>query len=476
MSVLRAGLVLGTSEVTIALLRFSRNLLLARLLGVEEYGLAATFLILVALSEGLTNFGFAQFVVRERDGAEPRVLGTVQTLVSARALVTGVLLLLAAPWVAALFGEPELKASYRWLALVFALRCGVHIDRFRRQRELRFGANAAVELSGLAVSLALLWPVSGWLDDHRILLVLLGAETLTRLAMSHAIAERPFRIGWSAAIAARVLRFGTPLVLGGLVVVIVTQGDRLVVGSVLGTRPLGLMTAALALALTPMLLLARVLSLLALAALSRRRDAPATFAREAGAALEACLVASALGMAALTLAGPAALVMLFGEAYREAAPLLVPAAVLAGLPLLRQGIAALAIAEGRTLDTLLPDLARAVALPIALLRALDGATISEIFLIGIAGELVAGATAAALLVRRREGRAILRGLWRPGLLWLGLAGALLALPAEWTALGPYPTPPALGAATVLGLAAAVLAAATSLRRHARELIRRAVRR
>ena len=137
--------------------------------------------------------------------------------------------------------------------------------------------------------------------------------------MTHVLAERPYRLGWDRAVAARAMRFGWPLLAGGVLTFAVMQGERLIVANQYTATDLGLFSAALTLALAPTLVLLRIVNNMFLPLLARQQDNETGFLNRAELALE-LLLASGIGlMLVYVLIGPAALRLIYGAEFAAGA-------------------------------------------------------------------------------------------------------------------------------------------------------------
>jgi len=69
---LRTAFVILSGNAATSLLLLVRNLVIARLISVEDYGIAATFGIVMALIEMASYLGMQQQIVQSKDGEDPR--------------------------------------------------------------------------------------------------------------------------------------------------------------------------------------------------------------------------------------------------------------------------------------------------------------------------------------------------------------------------------------------------------------------
>jgi O-antigen/teichoic acid export membrane protein len=431
---IRSGLILTSGNAAAALLSLVRNIVIARLISVEDFGIASTLAITMALVEMASNFSLDRLVVQARDGDAPRLLSTLHAVQAIRGLLgAGVLVLVAGP-IATLFGVPEVAWAYQALALIPLLRGLAHLDMFRRQRAMQFVPSATVEVSAQMLSSLAALPLALWLGDWRAMLYALLIQQAVFTAVSHGVALRPYRWNWDRDIIRRTLRFGLPLLANGILMFGIFQGDRIIVGSLIGMTELGWFSVAFSLTFMPAMVLAGSLQSFLLPQLARAQDDAAAFRLYLVAAQASLLLG--VGLAVMFwFAGPMLVVLLYGAKYELAAPVVVWLAIMQGLRIARIGASITATAKANTTNPLLANIARAVALPIAWVAVTMGGSVTAVVAIAIAGECVA-LLVSQLLLRRRLSLP-LRDMSGPG-----MAGAatflLIGLEAYTRGGGPGP--------------------------------------
>jgi O-antigen/teichoic acid export membrane protein len=400
--VLRIALFLAGSSGALALMRFGRNVLLARLIGVEDFGIASTFALLMALVQTLSDLGLRALVVQDREGDSPGFIAAIHGLAVLRGAALSMLVFALADPIAVLLGQPGLGWAYRIFAVLPFLRALVHLDIARQQRAMRFGLPIKAEFAGMAASLAALWPIWLWLGDFRVMLGLLIVEAAVYTAVAHLLAEQPYRLGWKRAIVARALSFGWPVLVGGVMTFAIMQGERLIVANQYTATDLGLFSAALTLAMAPTLLVQRVVGSMFLPLLARQQDNEKAFLQKAELVLET-LLAGGLGLMLLyVLAGPAALRLVYGADFAAGAELVAILGVTFALRMIRGAAADISLAKGHTVNLLIPNIVRFISFPAAFLIAIRAGSLEAIALTSVAGE-AASLLAAYVLVAVREG-------------------------------------------------------------------------
>lgn len=387
--VLKATSVMFTSQLLVTLILFFRNILVARLISVEDFGIASTFAILFAVIETLGNISLNKLIVQDADGEDPAFQGTLHATQLIRGLIaTGLTLALAAPY-AQFMKTPEVIWAYQCLAIIPFARGFLHLDMFRLQRQMNFMPFAITIVIAPTVSLvvvALVWLVR---PDYQVMLWAIIVQQLLQVVLSHVLAERRFALAWAWPFVKRTFTFGGPLLLNGLVFLIVTQGERLIVGNQLDLTILAWFSAAFLLATAPTRILINTTQSLFLPKLSAVREDRDAFAGMALLAIEITLWLGLLAAAAIALMGPLLLVGLFGERYAPGLSVLVMLGAGQAVRIARAAPNAIAMAAGRTSALLYSGLVRALGLPVAWWALMQGHGILVMAAIVLVFELLA---------------------------------------------------------------------------------------
>lgn len=426
---IKGGMLLGGGNLSIALFGLARNVLIARLISVEDFGIAATFAITMAVVEMTSNIAIDRLIIQAKDGDEPRFQATGHAVQAARAVIAaGVLFLLAGP-LAALFGVPHLAWAYEAMAATPLLRGLMHLDMYRVQRDMHYLPAVTVELSAQLAATAAAVPLALWLGDYRAMLYSLLLQQVVFMAASHAVASRPYRWACDPQVIARAISFGWPLLLNGLLIFATFHGDRIIVGSAIGMTELGWFSAAYALTLTPTLVIARTLQSFFLPQLARVQGDDSAFRRIYPVTVQAALLAGVALAIAFAIAGPAILLGLYGARYEAAVPVLVGLAAMQGLRVGKAGFSIVALAKADTCNPLIANMLRALLLPAAWWAASAGGGVQAVIGFGIVGEGLA-LSAALLLLRRRYGLT-LDGVGLPVVASIGILLMTCLVPYLW---------------------------------------------
>ena len=397
-NVFRTALLILSGNATASLLLLVRNLLVARLIPVEDYGIAATFAVVMAMVEMASAFGLQQQIVQSKDGDNPRFQAGLQGFQVLRGILAGIVLFLIAGPMARFLGIPEVIWAYQVLALVPVIKAFEHFDIHRFNRQMRFWPMILTGAVPALLSLLLVWPLAMWLGDWRILLYAILAQMSLTAITSHIVAERPYRLIFDRAIMGGSLRFGWPILVNSVLMFLVFQGDKLIVGRVLGMEALAIFAMGMTLTLTPTIIIAKsaqnfFLPQLGIAAGTVR------FAEITDRTLQMVTAAALAFLVVILLLGGLAVHVLLGAKYAALIPLLIWFAIGQTLRLIKGGPSTVALALGHTSNAMIANLARIAVIPLIWIVAVQTGSLRHILILVIIGETLSVLVAFYLLAR-----------------------------------------------------------------------------
>ena len=428
----RGGKAYLVANLTAQLCALARYVLLARLLGPEQLGIAVAIILTAQFFEAISESGGDRFLIQDSSGDEPSTQRLVHLVWIGRGVIVAAALLLAAGPIADFYDTPVLMEGIAMLALAPLIAGFAHLDYRRLQRESDFRAEGAVLMSSELASLAVTAAAAWLMRDFTAILYGLVTRSAIIVAVSHLAASRRYAAAFAAQHARRLAVFGTPLMLNGLLLFLGGQGDRILIGKEVGIVELGLYSAALLLVYYPTQMLQRYVSAIHLplvAAHRSRQEQSLAADRLAGQTL-LLAVAMAAGFA---LVAPFAIPLFFGSQFAQPAIVVVVIVILQTCRFLRLWPVTLALGRGRSGIVLLSNLLRLPAFPAAYLALAAGGGLLSVLIAFAAAELIA-LLITVIVVDRQAGEPLGRGLERVGL----FAASSLVL-AGWAAEAGQPS-------------------------------------
>lgn len=448
----RGGLLYLSATLLSQVFALARYVVLARLLGPQQLGLAAAMTVTAGFFDLISDTGSDRFIIQDRDGDLPAVQRLVQLVLLGRGALVGLGVLIFAVPVAGFYGTPALAVGLATMALSPLIGGLLHLDIRRAQRQHDFRGEAicmiAAESAGLfgAVLAALLSPtfmaVAYGLITRSVVLVI----------CSQLLARRPYRLGWDAVQAPRLARFAAPLMLNGLMLFIVSQGDRVLVGHQLGLTSLGYYSAIILLIYYPSSVLLTYMHALFTPLIAGKRDDPAARDRMSDLLGGQTLLLALAMSAGFALVAPPLVPVLFGARFAQSALLISLVGVLQTTRFMLNWPSTTSLAIGRSDTLMFSNMAHILIFPGAFAGLMMIGGITGIVGGFLAGEVVAAAI-ALILLNRATGRAMSTGFDRLAALVTGNAlvvGWTIVLGRSAEEIWRWPTMVALLIAT-LGL-------------------------
>jgi len=431
----KSALLLLSGNIFGSVMLLARSLIVARLISVEDYGIAATFAISMAIVEMMTSLGLHQMIVQDSKGNDPDLQAGLQGFHLLRAVFSGLMLFLLAGPIAQFMGIPDVTWAYQMLALIPVMNGLIHFDNYRLQRQMKYMSSILSSSVPAFLSVLMIWPLFKLFGDYRVMLFSVLAQSAMTVIASHVLAERRYRLSLNTNVMKRAFDFGWPLLLNNILLFAVFQGDKLIVGRELGLATLAIFAMGFTLTLTPTLVAAKSAQSFFLPQLSASKDDPDRFSRLSMATLQTSLTNGLLVVFIVVLVGKPVVFFLLGEKYLALLPYLTWLAILQSLRVFKAGSSVVALALGQTSNAMIANLCRLASLGVAWYVAAQGGDLYAIIWIATAGETV-GYLVSLALVHFRLKQPI-RPMIAPNLLGvatLGMAGLHAVLSEGQSAL------------------------------------------
>jgi O-antigen/teichoic acid export membrane protein len=235
------------------------------------------------------------------------------------------------------------------------------------------------------------------------MVIAIFAQQIVYTLISHLVATRRWQVKWDWNRTGEALRFGIPLLGNGALIFAIHNGDSMLTGSFLGMETLGWFYVVIVISLTPSLLLDKTVMSICMPILSQSLQDREAFVSRAISTLQLCFASSIVIAASLTLFGPAAIILLFGQKFEPALAVVVQLAAINALKSLKIGPSTIAIATARTHLPMIANIPRAIGLGIAAYLLSQGGGINDLILVALIGEALGVILAYGLLLRY-EGR------------------------------------------------------------------------
>ncbi len=310
----------GGSQV----LRLGSNLILARLLFPEAFGLMALVNVFMHGLQMFSDVGLGPSIIQNKIGRGTSFLRTAWTIQVARGVVLWLgscaLALPAAAFFSANDPMAESLAVMLPVAGMAALIAGfTSTGVFLLNRDMSLGRLTGLEMVSQVVSIGVM---IGWaLISADVWALVAGglAFSFTRMVMSHLWNPGPGdRFAWDHSCARELFKFGKWIFLSTLVTFLATNLDRLMLGKLLSMAELGVYSIGMTFARVAIHTSSKLSSLVIFPLLSRLQDEPDRLVSACLKARKPVLWVSGAVCAGFAMGAPLFFETLYDERYQEA--------------------------------------------------------------------------------------------------------------------------------------------------------------
>jgi PST family polysaccharide transporter len=399
----RNSALLSSAAVASFAFRFLRNIALAHLLSQVDYGKCVLLSAVMASVQLLSDLGFDRMLIQNRSTDNELLQATLATLSLARAILSGLLLFATAPLLSNALGMPDALPAFRYLSITSMLQGLFHLDSKRLQREHRFVPDIIVSVGGDAVEFSVAVVSAYIFRTYAVLPFVFLCGALTGVFLSHWVAERKFAFRLNKEVSLQAIRFGYPLMLSGLIVLLASQADRMVIGAAVGLPSVAIYGAAMTIISTPGILVGRVGLSISMPVLTEAAERPELFSRRfRSIGVMAAMAAVSISIP-LMLTGTKIIALVFGPRYAPPTDLVWIIALGQTATLLRVWPNVAALALGDTRNLAISNIPRLIGIALAVMGTHFHAGLIEIAGCFALAEVVALASALGHLQWRRPG-------------------------------------------------------------------------
>ena len=396
-SVVKGGVNLGLGQAATQACSFARSVIVARLISPENFGIAALFATTLALLEMVSNLSADKLLIQAKDGDEPAFQNAAQLVLVGRGLANAAVLFLLAGPLSRLFGAPRAEWAFRCMALLPLVRAFIHLDMYRLQRSLRFGPAVLVDVSANVLAVLAALPLALWFRNYWAMLWVLVVQQGSLALGSHLVAERRYGLCWKKQYARRMFQFGWPLLINGLLLYGIMQGDLMVIGSAkrffanstYTLVDLGVYSVAFAISCAPATLLINVSSSLFLPILSCVKESHSEFERNYLRYFNSASLLAAMVAIPFIVGGGWVVTFVYGQQYAGAAGFIGWLGAMWSVRIIRTIPTMAAIAQGDTRTSMISNIVRSLALLGMVIAAATGAGLEWIAISAFCGESLA---------------------------------------------------------------------------------------
>lgn len=247
---LRALTLFGFSFLEIAV-PFVRTFILTHLLGPYEFGFAVAISITYSTFEQFTDLSLYRFIFSKPRSEYKEAIAGAHALTILRGLsIASCVLIVSYPLACTLAGCSDWP-SFAWLAPVMIIRSFEHLDIRVGERDYRYWPQLTASFASHGAGLIALTLTAYETENHYGFIAYLLVQATVYVLASHFLASNRYRAKLKTPYLRGAFVFGFPLTLNGAGLAIIGQGDRFVVGALLGLPFLGFYSVVVLAGLLP---------------------------------------------------------------------------------------------------------------------------------------------------------------------------------------------------------------------------------
>ncbi|PKN87215.1 MAG: hypothetical protein CVU51_05995 [Deltaproteobacteria bacterium HGW-Deltaproteobacteria-1] len=235
----KGGGILAVGSFAENLLRFARNMILARILAPEVFGLMATVISSVSVLEALTQVGLRQSTIQNKNSSNDQFLNAVWWISSLRGVTIYLVAFFASPYISAYFGRPDAANILRIGFLVFLFYGFISPRIHILEKELQF-KKWVIMMQGAGI-IGVIVAIASAFVLKNVWALLLGylTEAALRTILSFILCPIKPTLKLDKFYTAEVMKFSRRMFGLPIIMMVYTQIDIFIIGKILSLKILG---------------------------------------------------------------------------------------------------------------------------------------------------------------------------------------------------------------------------------------------
>jgi lipopolysaccharide exporter len=327
--VFRGGVWLGAGSLTEQTFRFTRNMILTRLLAPEAFGIMAIIQSTTSVIQCLTEVGVKEGLIQNPNGDKEEYIGAAWWVAFVRSLSIYAMLFAAAPFAAHFYGNPELRGLLRVATLGMIFEGAISTKAYVALKHMNFRRWAIVNNGGAICGVLTALGLSYFIRDVWALVAGLCVESVGRCVLSYIVCPYLPPLRWQGKAMRDLLHFSRGVFGMPLLNFIFMRADVFVLGKLYSPTDLGLYAMAIYLVQTPTVFIVNVLAQTLMPTFSHVQEDRERVNR---ILLQVTSAVFVLGMPALVFLifnGHSLLTLVYGQRYGAASAAMIVAAGIA---------------------------------------------------------------------------------------------------------------------------------------------------
>ncbi|KKQ26769.1 MAG: Membrane protein involved in the export of O-antigen and teichoic acid [Candidatus Magasanikbacteria bacterium GW2011_GWC2_37_14] len=330
--VLKGGFWLGLGGSFEYGLRFLRNIILARILAPEAFGLMAIILAVNAALESFTQIGIKEAIIQSPDGEEDSYLNGAWWLSFVRAIGLFAIAMLSVPFIASFYNVPQNTIMFRISFFTILFNGTLSARAYIAQKKMDYKPWVIISSGGGTIGILAAIGLSLWLHSVWALVIGYVLEAAARCFISFIVCPFLPRLQFRKEHSQALITFSRGMFGLPILLFVFTQADIFVVGKLLSKKELGLYSMALSLAQLPIFLVSTIINPILMPVFSEKQHDKDWINRTLMLSTRIIVLAGTPVACFMALYGRNLLTIIYGHEYVSVA---IPFAILLGSTILR---------------------------------------------------------------------------------------------------------------------------------------------
>lgn len=204
-----------------------RQLIILRVVGPENYGIAVPIMLSTEFLNRLLEMNPGAIVVQDKFGSTRKFRDAMQFIGVGRGILFFLILMLLAVPLAFFNGlnTREYVLGFMFMSLVPLIRGFSHVDVFRQMRRRQFGKLALTSTVSPIATTTIVLILCLYMNSFWLPLIARAIDATIGMVMSFVIADRKWGMRYDRQSTIRIIKFVLPLIMGGFVIFTATRGS-----------------------------------------------------------------------------------------------------------------------------------------------------------------------------------------------------------------------------------------------------------
>lgn len=384
------GMILVGGEITAQACGFIRNLIVARTIQPEDFGIAAAIATVASLVEIIAGLDVGRFLTRKHDKNIDNWLGVAHFVVVMRGIISALALLLVGGFMADFMKMPEHAWAFHLIALLPFIRSLSNLSMWVEQRHFNYKPLVLCQSIPQIFSLLSTFPVLYYIQDFRALVLLTILNATVYVFLSHVITPQKYKLHFSTEKLKELWAYSAPLWLDGMLMFCVLQGERIIVTREFGLALAGIYSVAFLISWTPAAIIGRLGQSLGVPHFSQLLNNRDRIERDYWL-ITVFVSAAAIGFSLVfSIASSSIITFVFGAAYSTSTIFIILLGGHYAFRICRIPPTIIALASGHTKCIAQANLIRVTGVGISWLVAITTNSLEQVFLVALTFEALAG--------------------------------------------------------------------------------------